>query len=334
MKVPMLRRLIQVTGILLAIGAVAVLSSAGGAIGMAVANGSFQVDHSAVYGNGTLFDGSVVETARASSRLQLTGGVRVRLAGDSRVKVYQHRLVLEQGLGEMESAGGFEVEARSLHIAAAPGSVARVKVENPRSVLVSAVRGALRVTSARGVLVASMETGNRMVFEPQAAGAEAPTRASGCLLEKAGKFLLAERTTNIVLELQGSDLEQQVGNQVEISGKAISASPGTPAGSQVIRVAGIKLIHKGGCASIAKKLGAAAVAAGATAAGASTASAGAAGAAGTVGAAGAGGAAAGVGVGIGTVTVIGGVAAAATVGGLAAVGDLPGQSTASPSASR
>ena len=71
----MWRRLIRVTGILLALSGVVVLSAAGGAIGMAVANGSFQVDHSAVYGNGTLFDGSVVETAKASSRLQLTGGV-------------------------------------------------------------------------------------------------------------------------------------------------------------------------------------------------------------------------------------------------------------------
>ena len=320
----MWRRLIRVTGILLALSGVVVLSAAGGAIGMAVANGSFQVDHSAVYGNGTLFDGSVVETAKASSRLQLTGGVLMRLAGESRAKVYQHRLVLEQGLGEMESAGGFEVEARSLHIAAAPGSVARVKVENGRNVLVSAVRGALRVTNSGGILVASMETGSSMVFEPQA-GAEAPTRASGCLLEKGGKFLLAERTTNIVLELQGSDLEKQLGNQVEISGRAVPASPGTPAGSQLIKVAGIKLVGKGGCTAIARKLGAATVAAGAAGAGATGA--------GAAGAAGAG-AAAGAGIGIGTVAVIGGVAAAATVGGLAAVGDLPGQSGASPPASR
>ena len=329
-KVPMLRRLILVTGILLALGSVSVLSAAGGAIGMAVANGSFQVDHSAVYGNGTLFDGSVVETAKASSRLQLTGGVQMRMAGESRAKVYRHRLVLEQGLGEMESAGGFEVEARSLHIAVAPGSVARVKVETGRHVLVSVVRGALRVMNSGGILVASMETGNSMVFEPQA-GAEAPTRASGCLVEKGGKFLLAEQTTKVVLELQGIDLEKQLGNQVEISGRAVPASPETPPGHQPIKVAGIRLVSKGGCTAIAKKLGAATVAAGATAAGASAASPGVAGAAGAASAA---GGAAGAGIGIGTVAVIGGVAAAATVGGLAAVGDLPGQGSPSPSASR
>src|ERR1019366_5684258 len=232
----------------------------------------FQVDHSAVYGNGTLFEGSVIETAKASSQLQLTGGVQMRLAGESRAKVYQRRLVLEQGLGEMESAGGFEVEARSLHIVAAPGSLARVKLENGRNVLVSAGRGALRVTNAGGGLVARMETGNSMVFEPQATGATAPTRATGCLLEKGGKFLLAERTTNVVLELQGSDLDKQVGNQVEISGKAWTASLGAPDAGPLVRVVGIKLVRKGGCTAIGKKLGAATVA---TAAGAGAGAAGA-----------------------------------------------------------
>src|ERR1035437_8266308 len=111
-----------------------------------------------------------------------------------------------------------------------PGSRARVKRENGRNVLVSAVRGALRVTNAGGVHVARMETGNSMVFEPQATGATAPTRATGCLLEKDGKFLLAERTTNVVLELQRSDLDKQLGNQVEISGKAETASPRTEIG--------------------------------------------------------------------------------------------------------
>ena len=63
----MWRRLIRVSEILLVLGGVAMLSAAGGVIGMAVANGSFQVDHSAVYGNGTLFDGSVIETAKVKS---------------------------------------------------------------------------------------------------------------------------------------------------------------------------------------------------------------------------------------------------------------------------
>ncbi|MCU1235099.1 MAG: hypothetical protein JWP63_3066 [Candidatus Solibacter sp.] len=332
----MFRMLARATGMMLVIGCAATLSASGNAIGMAVANGSFQVDHSPVYGNSTLFDGSVVETTKAGSQLQLDGGFQMRLGAESRAMVFQKRLVLEQGMAEMDAANGFELEARTLHISAAPGSSARIKVENNRNVLVSAVRGNLRVSNAAGVLVARMAAGNNLVFDPQAAGASAPTRASGCLLEKSGKFILAERTTNIILELQGSELEKQVGNQIEISGKAETIDPIVPGASQVIKVAGVKLVTKGGCAATAKKLGAAAVMAGAGA-GAAAAGTGAA-AATTATAAGVGAATAGAataaGIGVGTIAVIGGVATAATVGGLAAVGSLPGQSNPPPSASR
>ena len=130
--------------ILLASGAVCGLTAAGGAIGMAVTNGNFQVDHSRVWGNTTLFDGSLIETARAASQIQLNNGVQVKLGADTRALVFQGRLVLEGGQGEMAPAHGFEVEARSLRITAASAdALARVKVDNGRRVLVAAVRGAL-----------------------------------------------------------------------------------------------------------------------------------------------------------------------------------------------
>ena len=178
-------------------------------------------------------------------------------------------------------------------------------------------------------MVARIEAGEAMNFEPQTAGATAATHASGCLLEKGGKFILVDRTTNVVLELQGTDLGKQTGNRVEVTGRAETVKPQVADASQVIAVADMKLVAKGGCSAIAKKVGASAAAA---------AGAGAAGAAGAAGGAAvcaaAAGAATAVGIGAGTVAVIGGVAAAATVGGLAAVGDLPGQSSPPPTASR
>src|SRR6266567_2060565 len=71
------------------------LQAEGTPIGMAVANGSFLVDQSRVWGNTTLFDGSMIETATAASDLQLNGGVMMRLASESRARVYRDRLVLE-----------------------------------------------------------------------------------------------------------------------------------------------------------------------------------------------------------------------------------------------
>ena len=74
------------------------------AIGMAVANGSFQVDRMRMSGNASLFDGSVIETANSSSQIQLNTGQRLRLSSETRAKIYRNKLVLESGFGQMETA--------------------------------------------------------------------------------------------------------------------------------------------------------------------------------------------------------------------------------------
>lgn len=307
------------TLILLALGALSSLPAWNSAIGSAITNGSFQVDQARVWGNATLFDGSIIETASAPSQLQLIGGAQVRLAADTRATVYQKKLILESGYGQIESAPGYEVEARSLRVSGSRDTITRVKLAGDGKVIVAAVRGAVRVTNSTGVLVATIEAGESLDLEPQAAGASAPTKVTGCLLEKAGKSIVVDQTTSVVLELRGTDLEKEIGNRVEITGVAENSPASVPGASQLIRVAGLKVVGKGGCSSIARKVGA-------------TGGAVAIGAAGT--SAGAAGAGAATGIGAGTIAVIGGVAAAATVGGLAAAGSLPGQSQSPPSASR
>jgi hypothetical protein len=265
-------------------------------IGMAFSGGAFRVDHSRVQGNSTLFDGTVIETESMISEVHLKTGVHVELGAETRATVYQRKLVLDYG--QLESAAAYDVEARSLHIVGAtPEALARIQVRNQRNVQVAALRGPVRVTNAAGVLVASIEAGKSMSFEPQNSPAGTATRATGCLLSKSGKFVVAEQTTNVVLELRGAGLEKELGNRVEVSGTAVAAS-------QIVNVTGIRRIATGGCTAVAKKIGAA-IPPAATAAGAST------------------------GIGAGTVAVIGGVAAAAAVGSLAVVGALPGQSNSS-----
>jgi hypothetical protein len=112
--------------------------------------------------------------------------------------------------------------------------------------------------------------------------------------------------------LRGTGLDKEIGNRVEVNGIADTAN------SQIVKVVGIRHIATGGCAAMAKKIGAAA---------------GTVATAGTIAAAGTAAAAAGTatGIGIGTVAVIGGVAAAAAVGSLGIAGALPGQDNSSVS---
>jgi hypothetical protein len=292
---------------LLSLCAMSTSFAASPAIGLVVANGSFQLDHSSVRGTATLFDGNVIETNISSSQLRLHSGVSLRLAAESRARVYESRLVLEKGIGQLESTN-YRIEAASLQVEAdKPGATARVQLTGPKRLVVAAWDGAVRVSNSDGVLIARLESGREMVFEPQEGGAAALTKVSGILALKDGKFILIDRVTNVTMQLQGSGLEAEVGNLVEVTGTVDAATPTVAGASQIIDVTGIKRLTKR------------AAAAGAAGAGA--------------GAAGAGAAAAGLSTGA-VVAIVGGVVAAGTLGGLAAAHALPGQGSSQPSTSR
>jgi hypothetical protein len=282
--------------------------AASSAIGLVVANGSFQLDHSSVRGTATLFDGNVIETNVSSSQLHLNNGVSLRLAAETRARVYESRLVLEKGIGQLESTK-YRIEAASLQVEAdKPGATARVQLTGQNRVVVAARDGAVRVTNSDGVLIARLDSGREVSFEPQEGGAATLTKVSGILALKDGKFVVVDRITNVTMQLQGTGLEAEVGNLVEITGTVDAAAPTVPGASQIINVTSIKRLTKG-----ARE----AAAAGAGAAGAGAA------------AAAAGGLSTGA-----IVAIVGGVAAAGTLGGLAAAHALPGQGSSQASTSR
>jgi hypothetical protein len=294
---------------LLSLCALATCFAASAAIGLVVANGSFQLDHSSVRGNATLFDGNVIETNVSSSQLQLNNGVSLRLGAETRARVYESRLVLEKGIGQLESTK-YRIEAAGLQVEAdRPGATARVQLTGPKRVVVAARDGAVHVSNSDGVLIARLASGREMLFEPQEGSATTVTKVSGILALKDGKFIVVDRVTNVTMQVQGTGLEAEVGNLVEITGTVDASAPTVPGASQVINVTSIKRLTKG------KRE---AVAAGAGAAG---------------GGAAAGAAAGGLSTGA-IVAIVGGVAAAGTIIGLAAAHDLPGQGSSQPSTSR
>jgi len=291
-------------------GTVSLSFSSSPAIGLVVAEGSFQVDHARVWGNATLLDGNLIETSQSSSRLQLENGVKMELAADSRARVYQSRMVLEKGIGQLDSSN-YRIEAGKVVVAPdSPGSVARVQVNGDNRVIVAAYQGSVRVSNGQGVLLARLDTGSELAFEPQEGASAATTKVTGCLLRKGGSFVAVDDTTNVVIQLQGVGLDANVGNRVQIIGTAVPGTPSVSGASQIVSVTDLQFISKGGCASVAKKIGAAAVAGAA-----------------------AGGVAAGLTTGA-IVAIVAGVAAVGTTVGLAAAHALPGQGSSSPSTSR
>ncbi len=294
-------------------GCLAISQAGPAAIGVAVANGSFQVNNEKVSGNATLFEGTQVQTGAAPSELRMNSGARMSLDAGAAGRVFRDHLVLEKGAGRFDAAQGYAVRARSLSILPdGAGAKGFVQLAGANKVQVSALAGGIRVTNAQGILVARLNPGAAMEFEPQAAGAATPSRLSGCLQKKGGRYLLTDETTHVTVELTGAALAAEAGNRVEIVGTLDPTAKPANA-SQLIRVTEVKRLAKG-CSDKAGAAAAGAAAGGAAGAGA--------------------GAATGAITGA-TVAVIGGVAAAATVGGLAVAEKLPGQGDDSkPAASR
>jgi hypothetical protein len=283
--------------------------AAASSIGTVKSSGEFRVDGAAIRGNGTLFEGDLVETAGVRSVVQL-GGTQLTLLPASRAKVYHDRTVIEKGSGLLTGAAIHSVEAASLRITpVAANAVLQVDVAAPNRVAVTARNGSAEVRNASGVLVASLRPGVALAFEPQTGASQ--MRLRGTVTARDGKYFLTDTTANVTVELQGSDVKKYVGRKVELTGSPIpNATPGAGA-SQVVQVLSVNVLAAAAAAAGAGAAGAGAAAAGAGAAGAGAAAAGA-------------GAAAAAGISTAaTVAIIGGVAVGGTVGGMAAANAGP-----------
>jgi hypothetical protein len=295
--------------------ALMVAGSAGAAtpplIGTATAAGSFRVDRSTIRGNATLFEGSLVETNASISWLELPGGT-VLLAAFSRARVFEGHVSLEAGAGEFEHVTGLRMEAPGLIVQPeGDRGSARVTLGNGGRVTVAAFSGSFRALNARNRLIANIRPGSTLEFNPQPSGA--PSRVTGCLVNRRGHFVMTDETTNVVVEVAGPALQKEQGNRVEVAGTMDPATTPVSEASQYIRVTSVKRISKG-CGSR------------------SAAPAGSDGAAGKAGSAGAGTAGTSAGKSAGTISlttiaILGGVAVAAVVGGLAVARKLPGQAS-------
>jgi hypothetical protein len=241
-------RLIVNTILVLLVGAYLSVSAAPDAIGIATARGGFFLDRSPVQGNTTLFDGGVLETNSYPSVVRLQDGSEMRLGSTSRGRIYRDRLVLEKGEGQIDKASNFRFEALGLRILPdSSGTKARVALLSNQRVAVSALAGTLRVTTAEGTLVARLEPGRALEFEPQVAGAAAPFSVNGCVAADGSRFVLKDATANVSFELRGQNLEQYAGQHVQITATELKGVQPGEGATQVIQVTRIYRLA-GSCA--------------------------------------------------------------------------------------
>ncbi len=203
-----------------------------------------------MWGNATLFDGATVETGAASSELALRNGVKVQLGAESRARVWNDRLLLLKGVGQVAAPSSFEVGVAGFQIQAAG---ARIRVGLSDHVDVSSYAGTVLVSGTSGLELASITAGRSMSFSMQTPQAGTVTRA-GCLVYKNGHFLLQDQSTQEVVELNGPDLASNVGNRVEITGSVATAKPTITPATALLNIVSVAPRAQGGCLSVASAL--------------------------------------------------------------------------------
>lgn len=228
---------------------------AGPAIGIATASGDFRIDRTSVSGNATILDGSLIETGRTGSELRLYEGTSMRLAGDSRGKVFQSRLVLEQGAAQVDARKGYAVDVAGFRVQAAPHSAAEIDLTGTGGIEVAAISGAVQVKNGTGVLLAQVPPGKALAFAMQASGAAPPEKLTGVLTESKGHYFLTDQTAGVRVELVGSDLDKLVGKVVEVTGTLDTTAQAAESASHVVDVISIKGVSTGGAAKAAAASG-------------------------------------------------------------------------------
>jgi len=227
----------------LLVAAGSLLVAAPVSIGFVHSAGDFRVDGALIRGNSTIFEGDTLETAAARSVVQLSG-TQLTLAPESRARIYHDRTVMEKGTGMLRDAPSQVLEANSLKITpAARDSVVQVDVKSASRISVYAFAGSAQVRNSSGLLLASLHPGMALEFDrPPQAAASTAVKLTGTVTEQNGTYLLSDSTTNVVSQLQGSDLAKLVGKKVEVTGSIIPGAAPAAGASQVVAVASAHIL--------------------------------------------------------------------------------------------
>ena len=217
-------------------------------IGVANSSGEFRVDGSAIQGNSTLFDGTVIETTSARSVLRISGA-QVTLLPDSRAKVYRDHAVIEKGSGIVAHAQHLRVEAASLRIApSAADGLVQVEKTGPGQIVVATEGGSAEVRTASGLLIASLNPHMALAFDTGASGGQTAAAAgavklSGVVQTDGGLYFLTDSTTGVKVELRGDNLARYAGKTVTFSGSRIPGETPASGASEVVQVVTIDVVR-------------------------------------------------------------------------------------------
>lgn len=188
-------------------------------IGTASARGDMRVDGNRINGNATLFDGSVVETGQATANLQLSKGVELKLAPNTRTTLHSDYLLLEHGQTEMAVKSAFNVVANGITIAPLePDSRALITMKPDNAVEVESLNGSFGVRSQQGELISKVHKGISLSFTKQIGTLHSSFSGVGTISIDKDGFYFFFTEQGQTFQLVGKDLKEFLGYMVKVTG--------------------------------------------------------------------------------------------------------------------
>jgi hypothetical protein len=211
------------------------VSGAPSSIGIVRSYGEFRVDGAAVRGNSTLMAGDVVETMAMNTTINL-GATEVTLLPESRAALYADHTTLQRGTTLVRGASSHALEAGALRIVGtSPHSLVEVGYSDRKLITISAHAGAANVFTSSGELLASLNPGGALAFEPTSgatglgsgqASANAGVTLKGKLTKKKGAYFIIDDGKTYEITSTTVDLSQYVGKVISVAGVVGSSAGG------------------------------------------------------------------------------------------------------------
>ncbi len=217
------------------------LSAATSGIGVAMSEGNILINSSSAAGNATIFNGSTLETLTATSQVRLNDGAQLRLASDSRGTVFSDHVDLQKGSANIT---GYSANASGLNVRADGKASATISMRDQGVVEIAALTGDVHVFNAAGLNVANLVPGRALNLRPQDAGANAPSKLTGCVVKSGSDILLTDQTLNVTVQLKGGNVK--MGSRVQITGVMVPNATPASGATQVLNVTSVKEVG-GGC---------------------------------------------------------------------------------------
>ena len=232
---------------LLIAGCIFSLSAAPSSIGIVRSYGEFRVDGAAVRGNSTLMPGDVVETMAMNTTINL-GATEVTLLPESRAALYTDHTTLQRGTSLLRGASSHSLEAGNLRIVPTSAhSLVEVGYSDRKLITISAHAGVADVFTSSGELLASLNPGSALAFEPTSgtsgstagqASANAGLTVIGKLIKIDGKYYVTDHGKRYRIVGAMLDLDQYVGKVISVTGSVASEAGGVT----VVTVATVSVV--------------------------------------------------------------------------------------------